>query len=294
MASPNRGGNSSSSSSSSPVPGQPGAPRFYLRPRIVDHYLHNFKVALEDFFNTQDPGRAEDYYLIGDFVVPRNKRKVVMYVAHAPLATARKVSRIYFVLPVSPIYVHAFDDDAEPGVTLPSEGPLLHTFDVPADRTAAGFVDAIVAEVAAGPEEGRLASWSAEITRMRTIGETPGETFPRRRAANRVVQFWSPLRTRIMEILTEVGINVPHAGRLPSPWRPAAAAASPANAAVAAPVRSSSSARRRRSSLRRRMTRRRSTSDPINTRPKNIYNTDPVTGKRHRRRQPNSDPKNRE
>ena len=291
MASPNRSSNSSASSS--PLPGAPGAPRFFLRPRTVEHYLHNFKVALEDFFNTQDPGRTEDYYLIGDFVVPRNKRKVVIYVAHAPLGVARKISRIYYVLPVNPIFAHVFDDDVEPGETLPGEGPLLHTFDVPADRTAAGFVDAIIADVAAGPEEGRLASWSAEIARMRTIGETPGESFPRRRAANKVTQFWTPLRTRMMEILHEVGIKAPtNAGRLPSPWRSPAAAASSVNAGPAAPVRSSSASRRRRSSLRRRrMTRRHTTSDPANTRPKNIYNTDPVTGKRYRRRQPNSDPK---
>lgn len=296
MASPNRRNTNSSSSSSSPQPGQPGGPRFFLQPRIVDHYLHNFKVALEDFFNTQDPGRTEDYHLIGDYVVPRNKRNIVIYVAHAPLATARKMSRIYFVLPVSPIHANMFDDDAEPGATLPSAGPLLHTFDIPDDHTAPEFINAIIAEVATGPEEGRLASWTSEISRVRTLAETAGVPFPMRRGASKIAQFWSPLRASILDILHKVGIKVPSAaGELPAPWRPAAAALSAAPS-PAAPVATSSSERRRRHSSQRRRnaaaaarrTVRRITGDPSNGLG---YVRDPVTGKLTRRRRPNSDPK---
>jgi hypothetical protein len=98
-----------------------------------------------------------------------------------------------------------------------------------------------------------------------------------------------------MDILQEVGVKIPNeAGRLPSPWHSPAAAAAVATAITSptALIRSSSSSRRRRSSLRRRRaTRRKTTSDPINLKPKNHFNTDPVTGKRYRRRQPNSDPK---
>jgi hypothetical protein len=292
MASPNRGSNSSASSSS-PVPGAPGAPRFFLRPRTVEHYLHNFKVSLEDFFNTQNPGQIEDYYLIGDFVVPRNKRNIIIYVAHEPLGTAQQVSRIYYTLPVNPIYAPIFDEDIEPGETLPSAGPLLHTFNIPVGYSATTFVDAIIADVATGPEEGRLASWTSEIARMRTIGETAGESFSRRRAANKIIHFWTPMRKSILDILHEVGIKIHNdEGRLPSPWRSPAAVITPAASPVL-PVRSSSASRRRRSSQRRRRaTRRRTTSDPTNLRPKNIYNVDPVTGKRVRRRRAESDPRN--
>jgi hypothetical protein len=267
------------------------AQRFFLQPRTVEQYLHNFKVSLEDFFNTQNPGQTDDYYMIGDFIVPQNRRKLIIYVAHEPLATARKVSRIYFTLPVDPAYTHMFDHVVGPGETIPSMGPLLHTFDVPDEFNAATFVDAIIADVADGPEEGRLVSWNAEIARVRAVSETAGTTFLVRRTATKLTQFWSPMRTRIMDILQEVGVNIPNeAGRLPSPWHPAAAAATITS--PAALVRSSSSSRRRRSSLRRRRaTRRKTTSDPNNLRPRNHFNTDPVTGKRYRRRQPNSDPK---
>jgi hypothetical protein len=271
------------------------AQRFFLQPRTVEQYLHNFKVSLEDFFNTQNPGQTDDYYMIGDFIVPQNRRKLIIYVAHEPLATARKVSRIYFTLPVDPAYTHMFDNVVGPGETIPSMGPLLHTFDVPDEYNAATFVDAIIADVAAGPEEGRLVSWNTEISRVRAVSEMAGTTFLVRRTATKLTQFWSPLRTRIMDILQEVGVKIPNeAGRLPSPWHSPAAAAAVATAITSptALIRSSSSSRRRRSSLRRRRaTRRKTTSDPINLKPKNHFNTDPVTGKRYRRRQPNSDPK---
>jgi hypothetical protein len=282
MAAPNRVNHNSS------------AQRFFLRPRTVEHYLHNFKISLEDFFNTQNPGQTEDYYLIGDFVVPQNRRKIIMYVAHEPLVTARKVSRIYFTLPVDPAYSNMFDHVVGPGETIPSMGPLLHTFDVPDEYTAATFVDAIIADVADGPEEGRLVSWQTEISRVRAVSETAGTTFLVRRTASKLTQFWSPLRTRIMDILHEVGINIPNeAGRLPSPWRSAAVAAAGIEGSVPnAPVRSSSSNRRRRSSQRRRRTtHRKTTTDPTNLKPKDFFNTDLVTGKRLRRRRPNSDPK---
>jgi hypothetical protein len=270
-------------------------PRFFLRPRTVEHYLHNFKASLEDFFNTQNPGQREDYYLIGDFIVPQNRRKIIMYVAHEPLATARKVSRIYFTLPVNPDYTHMFDHAVGPGETIPSMGPLLHTFDVPDEYTAATFVDAIIADVADGPEEGRLVSWNTEISRVRAVSETAGTTFLVRRTASKLTQFWLPMRASIMNILQEVGIKIPNeAGRLPSPWRPASAASASSVPSPTALVRSSSSSsrRRRRSShRRRRATRRKTTSDPDNLKPKEYFNIDPVTGKLLRRRQPNSDPK---
>lgn len=258
--------------------------------------MTNFKIALEDYYNTENPGRTEDYYLIDTYIVPTNKRRIVMYVAHAPLATARKVSRIYYEMPVNPIYASMFDRDAEPGETLPSVGPLMVTHDVPEEHTVSTYINAVIAAVGRGPESGHLSLWKNEFDRLDAIGKDIHETFGRRSAANKLISYWTPMRRNVMEILSAVGIKPPAAnGSLPSPWH-SPASASPVGAGAAAvlgpagsPGRSSTASRRRRSAeRRRRATRRKSNSDPTRL---TEYNTDPVTGKRYRRRRPNSDPK---
>lgn len=257
-----------------------------LEPRSVSDYIKNFNVALADYFNTEDPGRTEHYHLIGDYVIPHTKRSIMLYIAHSPLASARKITRVYYVLPVDASHASIFDEARR----MPSEGPLLHTFDVPAAYpTASAFVEAIVADSATGPENRRFTSWGAEIERVKRVAETPGVTFFNRRAATKLVQFWSPLRESIMKVLRRVKIILPDAAA--APWHPRPASSSPSNMPVAL-ARSSSGTRRRRSSARRRRaTRRKTTSDPVNLNPLG-YIRDPVTGKLMRRRQPNSDPKN--
>jgi hypothetical protein len=275
---------------------------------------------VEDFYNTRNP-HAGEYHFIGDYIVPTNKRRIVIYIAHGPIATARKISRIYYKLPVNPIYANMFDADAEPGETLPAEGPLFKLFDVPAEHTASTLIDVIIEEVGRGSEEGHLALWTSEVTRVDAIGRAAGETFPRRRAANKIVSYWMPMRRNVMEILTTAGIKFPGAAAAPAVGAPAVAAVNapavgaPAVAAVGAPVvdapevaavdapavgsrtssfggtpgRSSSGTRRRRLAERlRRKTRTKSNSDPSRL---TEYYTDPATGKRMRRRRPNSDPR---
>lgn len=255
-------------------------------PRSVSDYIKNFNVALADYFNTEDPGRTEHYHLIGDYVIPHTKRSIMLYIAHSPLASARKITRVYYVLPVNASDAPMFD---EAGL-LPSEGPLLHTFNVPAAYpTASAFVEAIVADSATGPENRRFTSWGAEIERVKRVAETPGVTFFNRRAATKLVQFWSPLRESIMKVLRRVKIILPDAAA--APWHPRPASSSPTNMPVALNRSSSGTRRRRSSARRRRATRRKTTSDPVNLNPLG-YIRDPVTGKLMRRRQPNSDPKN--
>lgn len=261
-----------------------------IEPRSVSDYIKNFNVALADYFNTEDPGRTEHYHLIGDYVIPHTKRSIMLYVAHSPLASARKITRVYYVLPVNASHAPMFDKTG----LIPSEGPLLHTFDVPAEYpTASAFVEAIVADSATGPANRRFTSWDTEIERVKRIAETPGETFLNRRTATKLVQFWSPLRESIMKVLKHVKIILP--GATAAPWRHHSASSSRTSSPTnmpAALARSSSGSRRRRSSeRRRRATRRKSTSDPVNLNPLG-YVRDPVTGKLMRRRQPNSDPKN--
>lgn len=285
-----------SSSSSSPL--YPGRVRVILEPKSVADYITNFTVALEQYFNTEDPGRTDSYYLIDSYVVVHSKRSLVIYVAHAPLATARKISRIYYVMPVNPLHALLFNDVG----LIPSEGPLIHTFDVPEEYpTAVGFVNAIVADSLTGPANRHMAPWNSEMTRVRGIAESPAESFARRSNATRLMRFWGPMRESIMGALRHVNIRVPDAaGHLPAPWRSPVASASPANApAAAAAMRTSSGTRRRRSEERRRLSsarrrrhapRRKSTSDPDDVRVLG-YRRDPVTGKLVRQRRPNSDPK---
>ncbi len=261
----------------------------------MGEFFKNFKLSVEDFYNTRDPHR-EEYHLLGDYIVPTSKRRIVMYVAHGPIATARKISRIYYKLPVNPIYANMFDADAEPGETLPADGPLFKLFDVPAEHTASTLIDAIIAAVGAGPEEGHRALWASEVARVDAIGRAAGETFPRRRAANKIVSYWMPMRRNVMEILGAAGITLP--GAAAGAAAPAAAGAAGAAGAGAAsrtssfggtPGRSSSGTRRRRLAERlRRKTRTKSNSDPSRL---TEYYTDPATGKRMRRRRPNSDPR---
>lgn len=309
MASPGR--RSSNRSSSSSI----HSSSYVTEPRTVDEYLKNFKLSVEDFYNTRNPHR-EKYHLLGDYIVPTNKRRLVMYVAHGPIDTARKISRIYYRLPVIPFYANMFDADAEPDETLPADGPLFKLFDVPAEHTASTLIDAIIAEVGRESEEDHLAPWTSEIARVNAIGKSERESLPRRRAANKLINFWTPLRGIIMEIIGAAGIILPDA---------AAAAVNAGAGGVGAgsrtssfggtPGRSSSGTRRRRLAERlRRRTRTKSNSDPSRRTPPNIYNTvlrttrpvhhndniftlrnisnsEPEIIKRVRRRRANSDPK---
>jgi hypothetical protein len=267
-----------------------------LAPKSVADYITNFTVALAQYFNTEDPGRTESYYLIDAYVFVHSKRSIVLYIAHAPLATARKITRIHYVMPVNALYAHLFHEEG----LVASEGPLIHTFDVPAEYpTAVGFVNAIVADSLTGPANRRMATWVSEMTRVRGIANTPEESFVRRSNATKILNFWTPLQTSIMGALRHVNIHVPDAaGHLPGPWRSPATSVSPANAPAPA-MRTSSGTRRRRSEERRRRLssirrrhapRRKSTSDPDDVRVLG-YRIDPVTGKVTRRRRPNSDPK---
>jgi hypothetical protein len=257
---------------------------YVTEPRTVDDYFKNFKLALEEFYNTRNPHVGE-YHLVGDYIVPTNKRKIVIYVAHGPLETARKISRIYYMLPVNPIYANMFDADADPDKTLPSDGPLFHIFDIPADHeNATAFV---VADIAGVPAASRLSPWTNEFTRLEAISASEEETFARRRGANKVVSYWTPMRRNIMETLRAVGIKLPGAAAAAAPA--VEGAGSRTSSFGGTPGRSSTNTRRRRSAeRRRRATRRKSTGDPNRL---TEYYTDPATGKRMRRRRPNSDPK---
>jgi hypothetical protein len=272
------------------APQEPAMLREILEPRSVSEFLLNFTRALEEHFNTDDPGRTEVYHFIGDFVGPNNKRRAVFYVAHSDIATARRITRIEYVMPVAPIPAALlFGGDGV--ITLPAEGPLINIIDIPEGQTAQEYVAATIAATmdAAAPLPQRLALWDSEITRVEAIRDLEGENEVRRRAAANIIAFWMNMRRELLNSLYAVYIRVQRPGRELSPplQSPNAVVEAVNIDAPVAPVMSESS-ERRRWRPRRRSTPRRKTTDPS---PLNRYDRDPVTGKRTRRRRPNSDPK---
>ena len=251
----------------------------------------NLKRALAHELYVEDPGRDDIFRLVGDFVGPNNKRHCVFYVAHGPIETARRLTRIDYTMPVGPIpAVLLFDGDGES--TLPARGPDFTHVDVPDDSTAVAVVAAAVAATAGGAAADRLAPWGMEIDRVSGVRDNPAETAARRQGASNIVRFWQDMRRQVTEALFHFVQRPGAALASPPPSPPSPPAAPPAP-----PVATSSSERRRRSSQRRRnavaaaarnRTVRRSTGDPNNGLG---YERDPVTGKLTRRRRPNSDPK---
>ena len=288
----NSSGSSNRSNSTSSSSSEEGREHNILEPRSVVDHLVNLGRALDHQFYLEDPGRADVFQLVGDFVGPNNKRRTVFFIAHGPIATARRLTRVEYTLPVGPIPATLlFGGDGR--TTLPAAGPEFSTLDVPDGQTAAAVVAAAVAATAAGPIQQRLESWEAEIARVSGIRDNPAEPPARRQGASNIMRFWRDIRGQVLEVLF-ARIQRPEVAPPASPPPPPP---SPAVTPPAAPVATSSSERRRRNTLRRnrnaaaavrnRATRR-ITGDPNNGLG---YERDPVTGKLTRRRQPNSDPK---
>jgi hypothetical protein len=244
----------------------------------------NFRRALDHQFYMEDPGRDIVFHLVGDFVGPNNKRHVVFYVAHGPVATARRLTRVEYTLPVAPIPATLmFDGDGY--MTLPAIGPNFATIDVPEGSTAAATVAAAIAATLGGPAAGRLASWEEEIARVSGVRDNPVEPPPRRQGAINIIRFWEDMRPQVHAALF-VHVQPPGAAPLASPPPSPIVASLPQT-----PVATSSGERRRRNrsrTARRRSSTRRVTGDPNNGLG---YQRDSVTGKLTRRRRPNSDPK---
>jgi hypothetical protein len=259
-----------------------------MEPRSVADHIANLSRALAHEFHIEDPGRAEVFRLVGDFVGPNNKRRCVFYIAHGPIETARRLTRIDYTMPVGPISaVLLFGGDGES--TLPARGPDVTTVDVPADSTAAAVVAAAIAATAAGPAAERLAPWELEINRVSGVRDNPAESAVRRQGASNIVRFWQDMRRQVTDALFE---HVQRPGAV-APASPPPPPPSPPGAPPAPLIATSSSERRRRSQRRRNAaanrnrTVRRATGDPNNGLG---YTRDPVTGKLTRRRRPNSDP----
>lgn len=302
------------------VPGGAGAPRFYLNPRTVPEYLHNFKVAVEDHFNKEDPSHTESYYCVGITVAPRANRTLKLFITQRP---GRKVTIIEYRMPVAPEFADMFGSPV--ARTLPSRGPDMVEHDLEGRETERDFIFRTVGPRA--PPENRMVFWKSEMAKAQHVRDTlpdpdasedtRNRQETRRERAGRMLEYWTDMYEPIMRALAEAGIHMPREdNQYSSPWR--SPASSPAAVDVPALlVRSSSASRRRRSSERRhRATHRRRTSDPTRFTPPNIFNivpkiskharrtadhniftprnisnTEPDAVKRVRRRRANSDPK---
>jgi hypothetical protein len=246
----------------------------------------NLGQALDHQFYVENPGREDIFQLIDDCVGPNNKRHTVFYVSHGPVATARRLTRMEYTLPVGPIPATLmFDGDGE--TTLPAIGPDFTTIDVPEGSTAAATVAAEIAATLGGPAAGRLASWSAEIIRVSAIRDNPAETPARRQGASNIIRFWEDMRPQVHAALF-VHVQQPGAAPLAPPLP-----APEVVAEVEALVSSSNENRQRRRSRTPRRNRNRSRSRRLTDDPNNGlgYERNAVTGKLTRRRRPNSDPK---
>lgn len=278
MLSPAHSGSSSERSSS-------GREHNILDPVSVADFMVNLGRALDHQFYIEDPGREDIFQLVDDCVGPNNKRHTMFYIAHGPVATARRLTRMEYTLPVGPIpAILMFGGDGE--TTLPAIGPDFTTIDVPEGSTAAATVAAEIAATLGGPAAGRLASWSAEIIRVSAIRDNPAETPARRQGASNIIRFWEDMRTQVHAALF---VHVQQVGAAPLASPPPSPVV---EAEVEAPVGTSSSERRRRrrsrTPRRNRSRSRRLTGDPNNGLG---YERNAVTGKLTRRRRPNSDPK---
>ena len=282
MLSPAQSESSSDHSSST------GREHNILEPISVSDFMVNLRRALDHQFYMEDPGRDIVFNLVGDFVGPNNKRRTVFYVAHGPVATAKRLTRMEYTMPVGPIPATLmFGGDGE--TTLPAVGPDFATIDVPDGSTAVATVAAEIAATLGGPVAERLASWDAELVRVATIRDNPAEQAVRRQGASNIIRFWEDMRPQIHAALF-VHVQRVDAAPLASPM--ASPLASPLASEVQALV-SSSENRRRRNTLNRNRNRnhnrtRRVTGDPNNGLG---YERNAVTGKLTRRRRPNSDPK---
>lgn len=302
-----------------PLPGGHGAPRFHLNPRTVPEHLHNFKVAVEDYFNKEDPGRRESYYCVGITISPRAKHTLKLFITQRP---GRKVIIIEYRMPVAPEFADIFGSPV--ARTLPSRGPHMVAHDLVGRESERDFIFRTVGPTA--PPENRMVFWKSEMVKAQRVRDTLPDPDAsedtrdrqesRSHAAGRMLEYWTDMYEPIMRALAEAGIHMPREdNQFSSPWR--SPAASPVAVEVPAlPGRSSTATRRRRSSVRRRRaTRRKSTSDPTRRTPPNIFNivpaigrrsarrndniftprnishTEPEVGKRVRRRRANSDPK---
>jgi hypothetical protein len=172
-----------------------GEERVYL----VPDYMNQFKVAMEQYFPDEEPGRTMRLNLIGEFVA-RDKRKIVLYVAQGNPATTGIVTRIIYVMPVPEAASRLFGDEED---TLPPEGPKFTTFDNFAPKTAEQFVAENIALV-----PGIAGNWLSEVRRIRAAREVE-PAGPRKSTMKNILLYWKDMRSRVYDALYQANVRMP-------------------------------------------------------------------------------------
>lgn len=254
------------------------------QPQTVSEYIAVFRKELEKEFDIEDPGRTEQFYLVGDYVGTKNKRQIYLYIAHAAPDKARVYTRVSYLLPVSQEAAPLFGEDD----LIPAEGPTFEIVRIPADSTVESEITRRLTTEA---------PWAAEIARVRGVYEAAEDGSKMKRAAKNVLLFWKDMRERVYDEIYSLYIRIRRtaSGRMASSATPRATSkrrtssrrhSSPRSVVGSTPRLSSARATYRRTTS----PAYKSNSDPAIQR----LPRDPITGKIIRRRRPNSDPKDEE
>ena len=171
-----------------------GEERVYL----VPDYINQFKVAMEQYFPDEEPGRTMRLNLMGEFVA-RDKRKIVLYVAQGKPEVTGIVTRIIYVMPVPEAASRLFGDVKD---TLPSEGPKFTTFDNFAPKTAEQFVTENIALV-----PGMAGDWLSEVRRIRAAREVEPDG-GRKVTMKNILLYWKDMRSRVYDALYQANVRM--------------------------------------------------------------------------------------
>jgi len=178
------------------------------RPLLVPDYFNMLVKKLERAFPEDDPGSAPGYFLASEYISRDNKRRVTFFVSHGPPASARVVTEVGYVFPVSA--------DAAPLFKLegvqPAGEPVFFEMTVPAGQT--------VAEMVAAYASGRnLALWESEVQRISAAKATAPAKL--KQAMHNVLVYWRDMKSRLYDAVYSADIRLVRtsSGRTPSSER---------------------------------------------------------------------------
>ena len=168
---------------------------------LVPDYFNMLVKKLERAFPEDDPGSAPGYFLASEYISRDNKRRVTFFVSHGPPASARVVTEVGYVFPVSA--------DAAPLFKLegvqPAGEPTFFEMTVPAGQT--------VTEVVAAYASGRnLALWESEVQRISAAKATAPAKL--KQAMHNVLVYWRDMKSRLYDAVYSADIRTPSSERL--------------------------------------------------------------------------------
>jgi hypothetical protein len=163
----------------------------------VSDYMNQFRNAINAYLPTEEPGRVTRLNLIGEYIA-RDKREIVLYIAHGSPDTATVVTRIIYRLPVPMDISQLFVRER---VVIPSNGPHFKTFDC-AGQSAQHFVETNIGRIAG------LADWFSEDQRIRALAQAEAAGV-RKSTLNNMLIYWRNMRARVYDALYLANVRLP-------------------------------------------------------------------------------------